>query len=57
MEKDLNNASPYDDYHSGENINNLVMHNACGLPVELCICPDAPIVYDWETGTFIIKKK
>lgn len=21
-------------------------HNACGLPVELCICPDAPVKFD-----------
>jgi len=31
----------------------LIIHNKCGLPVELCICPDAPVTYDWENDIFI----
>ena len=28
-------------------------HNKCGLPVELCTCPDARVVYDQETDMFV----
>jgi len=26
-----------------DGINDLIIHNKCGLPVELCVCPDAEI--------------
>ena len=25
-----------------------IIHTKCGLPVELCVCDDAPVLYDWE---------
>ena len=28
------------------------IHTACGLPVELCTCPDAPIKYYSDTDMF-----
>ena len=31
----------------------LIIHNKCGLPVELCVCPDARVKYDGITDTFI----
>ncbi len=34
-------------------INELLVHDKCGLPVELCTCPDARLVYDWENDVFI----
>ena len=30
-----------------------IIHNKCGLPVELCECPDAAVIYDWETDMFV----
>ena len=33
------------------------IHNKCGLPVELCQCPDARIVFDNDTGKYIDKGK
>ena len=33
------------------------VHNACGLPVELCTCPDAPVVWDNERGVFVDRRK
>lgn len=32
--------------------NEMPIHNACGLPAELCVCPDAPVKYDPETGLY-----
>lgn len=34
-----------------------IIHNDCGLPVELCECENANIVYDWERDIFIVKDK
>jgi hypothetical protein len=34
-------------------ITELLIHNKCGLPVELCICADARLVYDWDDDVFI----
>lgn len=31
----------------------LIFHDACGLPVELCVCVGTPITYDWERDTFV----
>ena len=31
----------------------LIIHNDCGLPVELCECPNASVVYDWELDKFV----
>lgn len=36
-----------------EEIKNLIIHDKCGLPVELCECPDAPVVYDSEKDIFV----
>jgi hypothetical protein len=33
------------------------IHDACGLPAELCVCPDAPVKFDPETGMFIDMRK
>ena len=33
------------------------VHNACGLPVELCTCPDAPVVWDNELGVYVDRTK
>lgn len=30
----------------------IIIHNTCGLPVELCDCPDAPVKYDFESDIF-----
>lgn len=38
-------------------ISSLVIHKKCGLPVELCECPDAPVKYDSDNDTFIEKDK
>ena len=34
-----------------------IIHNKCGLPVELCTCPDADVKYDWEKDIFIKQKE
>jgi hypothetical protein len=34
----------------------LIIHDKCGLPVELCECPDAEVKYDYETDKFIDQK-
>ena len=34
----------------------LIIHNICGLPVELCECPDVEVKYDWDKDVFIDKK-
>ena len=31
----------------------LIIHDKCGLPVELCTCPDARVVYDDELDAFV----
>ncbi len=31
-----------------------IIHSRCGLPAELCDCPDAEIVYDWDRDTWIM---
>ena len=31
----------------------LIIHDACGLPVELCTCFDAPVKYDSDLDRFI----
>jgi len=33
-----------------------IIHDKCGLPVELCTCPDAPVYYDWEKGVFVDRR-
>jgi hypothetical protein len=38
---------------SEDEITELLIHTPCGLPVELCTCPDARLVYDWERDVFI----
>jgi len=30
----------------------MIIHDGCGLPVELCECKDAPVRYNSETDTF-----
>ena len=30
----------------------LIIHNSCGLPVELCECVDAQVKYNFETDMF-----
>lgn len=34
-------------------IDEIPVHDACGLPAELCTCPDAPVVWDNERGVFV----
>ena len=36
---------------------NLIVHDKCGLPVELCECPDAPVKYNWDTDMFEVRRK
>lgn len=31
----------------------IIIHEDCGLPVELCECDNSPIFYDWENDVFI----
>jgi len=31
----------------------LIIHDKCGLPVELCECSDAEVVYDPELDCFV----
>ena len=31
----------------------LIIHDGCGLPVELCECADAPVRYDFESDAFV----
>ncbi len=31
----------------------LLIHEKCGLPVEVCDCPDSPVFYDWENDVFV----
>ena len=33
-------------------LENLIIHDKCGLPVELCKCEDAPVKYNSETDKF-----
>lgn len=33
-------------------IESLIIHNNCGLPVELCECADAQVKYDFKTDMF-----
>ena len=35
----------------------LIVHNKCGLPVELCDCPDAEVRYDYDNDKFEIISK
>lgn len=37
-------------------INNLIIHNKCGLPVELCECTDSEVFYDSEEDVFVERK-
>lgn len=34
-----------------------IIHDECGLNIELCVCPDADIKYDHETGLYIDLRK
>lgn len=34
----------------------LIIHTPCGLPVELCTCPNARVVYDWEKDAFVDRR-
>ena len=36
-----------------EESDKIPIHNKCGLPVELCKCPDARIVFDDDTGEYV----
>ena len=36
-----------------EDRRDLIIHEACGLPVELCECPGAQIIYNWEADEFV----
>ena len=35
----------------------LIIHDKCGLPVELCECPDAEVRYDKERGVFVVQNE
>ena len=34
-----------------------IIHDECGLDVELCVCPDAPYYWDHENGCIRQRKK
>ena len=38
-----------------EEIKDLIIHDKCGLPVELCDCPDATVKYNWDKDVFEVK--
>jgi len=40
-----------------DTIGPIPVHDACGLPVELCTCPDAPVVWDNELGVYVDRTK
>ena len=35
---------------------NQIIHNKCGLPIELCECEDAEIKYNWDKDCFEVKE-
>lgn len=47
----------YKDIHDCQDyVEILIECKKCGLPIELCECPDAKVRYDWETDRFVIRQ-
>lgn len=40
-----------------DKMNQEIIHDGCGLNVELCVCPDATIKLDEENNVFIVKRQ
>ena len=40
-----------------EENDNLIIHNDCGLDIELCVCPDAPYYWDSEKDCIVERDK
>jgi len=45
-----------DEFLEGFQEKRLIIHTPCGLPIELCECPNAELKYNWDTDTFHIRK-
>ena len=38
-------------------MSDLIIHDECGLDIELCVCPDAPFYWDNDKGCIVERKK